>query len=91
MEGVDHQQAWEVTTKWLHKKYKLVNPDTIKKAAEVLEEMGLGVGRLPGRRSRPPPPSGSPPDWPPVMSVVTGPRSRWLWSWKRRSTPGLLR
>jgi len=56
VDGVDHRQAWEVATEWLFKKYRPVDPETVRKAAEVLEEMGLEVGRLPGERTGPPRP-----------------------------------
>jgi len=55
VDGVDHRQAWEVATKWLFKKYRPVDPETVWEAAEVLKEMGLEVGRLPGEWTGPPP------------------------------------
>jgi len=48
VDGGDHRQAWEVATKWLVKKYKPVNPETVREAMEVVKGMGWEVGRLPG-------------------------------------------
>jgi len=42
VDGGDHQEEWEVAVKWMIKKYKPVNPETLREAMEVVRGMGGG-------------------------------------------------
>jgi len=47
----DRQQAWQVATNWLNKKYKPVHVEAINRAADDLQGVGWAINRFPKKQT----------------------------------------